>query len=71
MLKHFFGFAENQEKATYGLGHKLTGRGNKDKGDLDKALVLLMLELKLITYTGTYLITHHLFTNKVYYLNRF
>ena len=38
MLKHFFGFAENQEKATYGLGHKLTRRGNKDKGDLDKAL---------------------------------
>ena len=30
MLKDFFGFAEHQEKATYGLGYKLTLPRNSD-----------------------------------------
>ena len=37
MLKDVFGFAENQEKATYGLGYKLTLTRNKDDAAIDKA----------------------------------
>ena len=36
MLKDVFGFAEHQEKATYGLGYKLTLTGNKDEAVIDK-----------------------------------
>ena len=35
--KDVFGFAECQEKATYGLGYKLTLTGNKDDAVIDKA----------------------------------
>ena len=37
MLKDVFGFAEHQEKATYGLGYKLTLTTNKDDAVIDKA----------------------------------
>ena len=37
MLKDIFGFAECQEKATYGLGYKLTLTRNKDDAVIDKA----------------------------------
>ena len=37
MLKDVFGFAEHQEKATYGLGYNLTLTRNKDDGVIDKA----------------------------------
>ena len=37
MLKDVFGFAEHQEKATYGLGYKLTLTRNKDDAVTDKA----------------------------------
>ena len=36
MLKDVFGFAEGQEKATYGLGYKLTLTRNKDEAVIDK-----------------------------------
>ena len=36
-LKDVFGFAECQEKATYGLGYKLTLTRNKDDAVIDKA----------------------------------
>ena len=36
MLKDVFGFAERQEKATYGLGYKLTLTRNKDEAVIDK-----------------------------------
>ena len=36
-LRDVFGFAEYQEKATYGLGYKLTLTGNKDVAVIDKA----------------------------------
>ena len=36
MLKDVFGFAEHQEKATYGLGYKLTLTGNEDEAVIDK-----------------------------------
>ena len=38
MLKDVFGFAEHQEKATYGLGYKLTLTGNKDEAVIDKVV---------------------------------
>ena len=37
LLKDVFGFAECQEKATYGLGYKLTLTRNKDDALIDKA----------------------------------
>ena len=37
LLKDVFGFAEHQEKATYGLGYKLTLTRNKDDAVIDKA----------------------------------
>ena len=37
MLKDVFGFAENQEKATYGLGYKLTLTRIKDEAVIDKS----------------------------------
>ena len=37
MLKDIFGFAECQEKATYGLGYKLTLTRNEDDAVIDKA----------------------------------
>ena len=37
LLKDVFGFAEHQEKATYGLGYKLTLTRNKDVDVIDKA----------------------------------
>ena len=36
-LKYVFGFAEHQEKATYGLGYKLTLTRNNDNAVLNKA----------------------------------
>ena len=35
MRKDDFGFAEHQEKATYGLGYKLTLKRNKDEAVID------------------------------------
>ena len=37
VLKGVFGFAEHQEKATYGLGYKLTLTRNKYDAVLDEA----------------------------------
>ena len=37
MLKNVFGVVERQEKASYGLGYKLTLTGNKDEAVKDKA----------------------------------
>ena len=37
LLKDVFGFAEHQEKATYGLGYKLTPTRNKDEAVIDQA----------------------------------
>ena len=36
MLRHIFGFAEQQQKATYGLGYKLTLPRNSDNAVLNK-----------------------------------
>ena len=47
MLKDVFGFAEHQEKATYGLGYKLTLTRNKDDAVIDKAAVIADARIKI------------------------
>ena len=37
MLTDVFGFANYQQKATYGIGYKLTLKSNKDEAVIDKA----------------------------------
>ena len=71
MLKDVFGLAEHQDKATYGLGYKLTIKRNKAETVIDKAGVLLVKDIKLVTFIGTYLIIILPFNNKVFCLNKF
>ena len=47
MLKDVFGFAEHQEKATYGLGYKLTLTRNKDDAVIDKANTIADARIKI------------------------
>ena len=47
MLKDVFGFAEHQEKATYGLGYKLTLTRNKDDAVIDKANAIADTRIKI------------------------
>ena len=47
MLKDVFGFAEHQEKATCGLGYKLTLTRNKDDAVLQKAVAIADARIKL------------------------
>ena len=70
MLKVVFGFAEHQEKATFGLGCKLTLTRSKDDVALNKNPDIADGKIKLIMSTGIYHIIHHPFNNKAYYLIR-
>ena len=47
MLKDVFGFVEHQEKATYGLGYKLTLTRNKDDAVIDKANAIADARIKI------------------------
>ena len=47
MLKDVFGFAECQEKATYGLGYKLTLKRNKDEAVIDKVAGIADARIKI------------------------
>ena len=47
MLKDIFGFAEYQEKATYGLGYKLTLTRNKDEAVIDKVAGFAEARIKI------------------------
>ena len=47
MLRNVFGFAEHQEKATYGLGYKLTLTRNKDEGVIDKVAGIPNARIKI------------------------
>ena len=47
MLKDVFGFAEHQEKATYGLGYKLTLTRNKDEAVIDKVAGIADARIKI------------------------
>ena len=46
MLKDVFGFAEQQEKATYGLSYKVTLTRNKDEAGIDKHVGLADARIK-------------------------
>ena len=46
-LKDVFGFAEHQEKATYGLGYKLTLTRNSDNAVLNKADATVLGKVKI------------------------
>ena len=46
MPREVFGFAENQEKTTYGLGYNLTLTRNKDEAVLDKAVGIADARIK-------------------------
>ena len=46
MLKDILGFAEHQEKATYGLGYKLTLTRSKDEAVIDKVAVIADARIK-------------------------
>ena len=47
MLKAVFGFAECQEKATYGLGYKLTLTRNKDEAVTDKTVDIAVARVEI------------------------
>ena len=47
MLKDIFGFAENQEKGTYGLGYKLTLTTNSDNAVLNKDNAINNAKIKI------------------------
>ena len=47
MLKDVFGFAEGQDKATYGLGYKLTLTRNKDEAVIDKVADTAYARIKI------------------------
>ena len=47
MLKDVFGFAEHQEKATYGLGYKLTLTRNKDEAVRHKVVGIAEARIKI------------------------
>ena len=69
-VKDVFGFAEYQEKATYGLGYKLTLTRNTDNAVLNKVMQLTMLKFKLMLSNGMYLFIPPPCNNKLFYLNR-
>ena len=47
MLKDVFGFAEGQEKSTYGLGYKLTLTRKKDEAVIDKVVGIAEVRIKI------------------------
>ena len=47
MLKDVFGFAEHQEKATLGLGYKITLARNKNEAVIDKAAGIADAKIKI------------------------
>ena len=47
MLKDVFGFAEHQEKGTYGLCYKLTLTRNKDEAVIDKVPGIAETQIKI------------------------
>ena len=47
MLKNIFGFADHQEKASYGLCYRLTLRRNKDRAALEKTIATTNGRIKI------------------------
>ena len=71
MLRDVFGFAEHQERDTYGLGFKLTLTRKKDEAIIDKVAGIADARIKMIISIGLWLIIHLPLNNKVFCLNRF
>ena len=70
MLKDVSGFAEHQEKVTYGLGYKTILIRNKDEGVLDKTAGIADARIK-IDQIDWYVPPKYLpFNNKVLCLNK-
>ena len=62
MLKDVFGFVECQEKATYGLGYKLTLTGNKDEAVIEKTAGIADARIKndhILWYVPSYIPSIH------------
>ena len=47
MLEDAYGFAENQDKCTFGLGYKLTLTRNKDEAVIEKVLGIAGARIKI------------------------
>ena len=62
-VKNIFGYAEHQEKGTYGLGYRLILTRNTDNAALNNIPDLPMLKLKLIVLIGMYLIILRILKN--------
>ena len=67
MLRSLFGFADHQEKATYGFGYKLTLTMNSNNADSNTAEAIA--DAKVVI--GTYLILLLLFPTNLQYLSNF
>ena len=50
LLKEIFGFAEHQEKGTYGLGYKLTLTRNSDNAVLNKVIAINKAKFKVNSF---------------------
>ena len=65
-LKDIFGFAEHQEKATYGLGYKLPLTRNSDNAVLNKTNATAIGKRKLTVLFGMYHIIQLVLKKRVY-----
>ena len=70
-LKDVLRFAEYQEKATSGLGYKLTSTRNTDNAVLNKSKAINNGKIKIMLQNGIYLSLLPPCKNKVHYLNKF
>ena len=66
MLKDVFGFAEHQEKGTYGLDYRLILTRNNDTAVLNKGNATNNAKIEIIVLIGMYRIIHRLFHKKIY-----
>ena len=69
-LKDIFGFAEYQDKGTYGLGYKLTLTRNTDNAVLNKDNAINLGRIKINGIE--WYVPHYTppYNNKLYYLNK-
>ena len=70
MLKDIFAFAEHQEKATYGLGYKLTLTRNTDNAVLNKDNAINKAKFKILLLCAMYNIILLVFQIKHCYPSR-
>ena len=71
LLKKIFGFAEHQEKETYGLGYKLTLTRNSENFVLNESNATNNAKFEIMVLIGMCFIVHMIWNNRRYYLNKF